>query len=126
MDAGHTMLHQLLTLLDAPLDAQLLHLRISGALLHLFREHLGQVEVEGLGQYTELAEFRHRFDAWDDGHGDADRPSTLHKLEVLLVVVEDLGHCIVGSHILLLLEHLQVELQIRSLLMLFWIGSHPV
>ena len=89
-------------------------------------EGFGQVEVEGLGQHTELAEFGHGLDAGDDGDGDAGLTGTLDETEVFLVVVEDLGDGIVGTEVLLLAQYLKVELEVGSLLVFLGVGCHTI
>ena len=126
MEAGHSVADEFAALLYAPLDAHLAHFRVTFAGLYGFGELFGQVEVEGLGQDVKLAEFAHRLDARNDGNGDACLTGQVNKTEVFLVVVEDLSHGIVGAEVLLLLEHLKVELQVGRFLVLFGIGSHTV
>ena len=80
--------------------------------------------MEGLWYYRQLCQLGKRLDAWNDRNGDAHRTGFLHKLEILLVVVEQLGHGILRAQILFLLQILHVHLQVRSLFMLFGVAGH--
>ena len=50
--------------------------------------------MEGLGNYRQLAQLGHWLDARNDGNGDAHLARFFYEREVLLVVVEQLGHSI--------------------------------
>ena len=82
--------------------------------------------MEGLGYHRQLCEFCHRFDARDNRNGNTHRTGFLHKLEVFLVVVEQLGHGILCTQLLLLFQILHVHLQVRRLLVLLGIAGHTV
>ncbi len=124
MDIVDPVLVELLTLCCGPFDTQLTGIFISLALHDLPGQWLGNIAVEGLWHHSQLRQLGKRLDAWNDGDRDAHRTGFLHKLEILLVVVEQLGHGILCAQILFLLQILHVHLQVRSLFMLFGVAGH--
>ena len=126
MDIVYPVRVEFLALLRRPLHAQRPGIVVGLAFHHLPGQCLGDVAVEGLRHHRQLREFRKRLDAGDDGDGDAHRPCLLHKGEVFLVVVEQLGHGILRAQVLLLLQILHVHLQVRCLLVLLGIAGHAV
>ena len=126
MDILHPVLIQFATLLRGPLDTQQAGVLVRLTLHDLPCQRLRDVAVEGLGHHCQLTQFRHRLDARDDGDGDTHLPRFLHKLEVFLVVEEQLGHGILRPQILLLLQILHVHLQVGRLLVLLGITRHTI
>ena len=118
--------YQLLALLDTPLDTYLLDLLVSGALQHLFGQLFGQIHLEGLGYDIELCGSLQGLDTGDDGYVDAFGTRPLHEVEVLTVVVEELGHGIFGTCFHLLLEPVEVALHVGSLVVLLGVAGHAV
>ena len=115
---------ELSALLSGPLDAQLPGVIIGLALEHFLRQFLREVAMEGLGHYRQLRQLGKWLQSGNDWHRYAHCTGTLHKVKILLVVVEQLRNGIVGSEVLLLLEILHIHLDIGCLFMLFGIARH--
>ena len=117
---------ELTTLFCGPFDSQLPGILVGLTLHDLPGQRLGDIAVERLRHHRQLTQFRHRLDAGDDGDGDAHCPGLLHKSEILLVIIEQLGDRILRAQILFLLQILHVHLQVRRLLVLLGIAGHAV
>ncbi len=117
---------KVLALGHTPLDTYLAYLLIGLALEHLRGQGLGYIDLEGLGDDAELAGCLERFDAGDDGDGDTLGTGTLHEAEVLVVVVEELGHGILGTGLYLLLQSVEVHIHIGRLLVLLGVAGHAI
>ena len=124
MDVADTVLVELATLLCGPLHAQLHGLFVSLALDDFLGQRLGDVAVESLGHYCQLAQLGKRLDAGHDGDGNAHLAGFLNELEVLLVVKEQLRDGILRPQVLLLLQILHVALQVGRLFVLLGIAGH--
>ena len=82
--------------------------------------------MEGLGNHRQLCKLRHRLDARDDGNSDTHRTGFLYKLEILLIIVEQLGHGILCTQFLFLFQILHVHFQVGRFLVLLRIAGHTV
>ena len=83
-----------MALFSSPLNTQLACIVISLALYNFPCQRLWNVAVEGFGHHRQLGELGHWLDAWYDRYGDAHLTGFLHKLEILLVVIEQLCYSI--------------------------------
>ena len=96
-----------------------------GLTLHnLLGQRLRDVTVECLGNHRQLTELCHRLDAWHDRYRDAHLAGFLHKVEVFLVVEEQLGDGVLCTQVLLLFQILHIALQVGCLLVLLRIAGH--
>jgi len=82
--------------------------------------------MERFRYYVELRQFGKRLDTRDDGDGDAGPACTVHEVEILRIVVEQLGDGVCGTHVGFLLEHGQVGFRIGCFLMFFWVAGYAV
>ena len=96
------------------------------SLQRLHGELLREVAAEHARHYRQLRELCKRLDARYDWYGDAHLARFLHEAEVLTVVVEELRHGVVGTHVLLHLQILQVHLHVQRLLVLLGVARHAV
>ena len=96
------------------------------ALQRLHGELLREVAAEHAWHYRQLRELCKRLDAWYDWYGDAHLARFLYEAEVFPVVVEELRHGVVGTHVLLHLQILQVHLHVQRLLVLLGVARHAV
>ena len=71
-----------------------------------------------------MFEGREGLESRDNGHRDPHRTATLHKVEVAAVVVEKLGHDVVGTGIDLRFEVAEVLLQRGGIAMLLGVACH--
>ena len=80
--------------------------------------------MERLGHYRKLRQLGKRLQSRNDWHRYAHFAGTLHKVEVLLIVVEQLRHGIVGSKVLFQLEILHIHLDVGCFVVFLWIARH--
>ena len=126
MDARHAVTDQLAALFHRPLYPYLFGFFVRFTFSYFQSQSLGQVAMERFRYYVELRQFGKRLDTRDDGDGDAGPACTVHEVEILRIVVEQLGDGVCGTHVGFLLEHGQVGFRIGCFLMFFWVAGYAV
>ena len=124
--AGHTVSNELFALGRTPLNAYLAHLVVALAAEHLSSEGLWNINLEGFRDDAELASCLEGLDAGDDGDGDSFGTSALNETEILLIIIEQLGHCILGASLDLLSEPMEVHLHIGRLIVFFGVAGYAI
>jgi hypothetical protein len=97
MYARSSVINEILTLADAPFDADATHFVVIGRLSETGSKLLWQISSEHFGENRKLRFTRDRLDAWDDRHHYAFAPAALYKIEVFLIVEKHLGYQVVGT-----------------------------
>ena len=92
MQTGYTSLYQLFALTDTPINTETFHLIIVLTTQNLVCQLLGQIHLEGFGNYSQLTLLTQRLDAWDDRDGYSCSFGPFYKAEILAVVVKQLRH----------------------------------
>ena len=80
--------------------------------------------MEGARHYGKLRQLGKRLNAWNDGDGDAIGACFLYKVEVFLVIVEQLCDGIFGTKILFHLQIVHIHLQVWRLFVFLGVGGH--
>ena len=115
---------KLAALLRGPFHSQPLGILVGVAFHHLAGQRFGNVAVERARHHAQLAQLGKRFQTRNNGYGDAHLAGASHKLEVFLVVVEQLRHGIARTQVLLHLQILHVALQIGCFLVFLGVAGH--
>ena len=126
VDAGYAMGDEFAALGDAPVYTHLAHLLVGLATEHLGGQGLRDIDLEGLGDDAQLAGSLQGLDARDDGDGDAFGTGTLDEAEVLVVVVEELCHGILGTRLHLLFQPVEVHIHVGRLLVLLGVAGYAI